>query len=144
MDRARQLAEGAPAPAKAGIGDHRDDRQAGARRQGGHARQQRQGLAEFRPRAFREDDDLPFLPRRPLALSHQHPHRGAAAAPVDRDHPCGHDQLAEQRDPQQFMLQHVAAARQQGQPEPHLGAGRHAGQWQRFAGRVSVAGPVWR
>ena len=68
-------------------------------------------------RAFREDHDLPFFAERAIGLAQQLAKRRRATAPVHRDHATKGQQRAEQRDPQQFLLHHVAATRQQGEPD---------------------------
>ena len=117
MDRAGSLAKCPATPAETGIGHHRHNRQAGSRCQRRHARLQRQQRRPVRPwcpRGRSRSGVRSRTARSPSRISPRSadapPARSTAIMPVDRD------QRAEQRDPQQLLLQHVATARHQNEP----------------------------
>ena len=114
VDGARAFMECPAPPAMPRIGHHRD-RPADA-----FGRQRRDAGLQRQPGPRRRRACPPgkiticaSLVQARGRLAQQSAHRRRAAAAVDRDHAAERQQRAEQRDAQQFLLQHVAAARQQ-------------------------------
>ena len=73
-----------------------------------------------------------------ISLAQQLAKRSRAATSVDRDHATERQQRAEQWDAQQFLLHHVAAARQQRQPDD--GVERRIGDSRRSIWRLDLPG----
>ena len=121
MDGAGTLVERPAPPAMARVGHHRNHRQAGPRRQRGDARLQRQHRTLAPPASPRG--------RSRSGVPHASPARLPVSARAARWHrrsrstaimPAERHQRTEQRDAQQLALQHVAAARHQGEPDERV------------------------
>jgi hypothetical protein len=99
------------------VGGNGNDWKPGPRGHRGDAGLQCSHPAGFGPGSLRKDDDLPPLAGGPLRLTHQMPHRPGLCRAIDQDHSRRPHQAAEERNARQLLFDHVAAPRQEREPD---------------------------